>query len=137
MRNIAIGDVGLIRDDEQVPRTQWRMGKILRLVKGTDGQVRGAQLKVLSKTGKQTAVFRPLQKVIPFEIGENRSDGEGEIEDTANEGQLDELLEEPEHKEESTSEKITTPDYQESGKRGRRKAAIEGQNIRRLREQYM
>ena len=77
------------------------MSRILRLVKGPDGQVRGAQLKVLLKAGKQTTLFRPLQKFIPFEIGENRSDDE----DTANEGQLVELPEEPEHDEESSSEK--------------------------------
>jgi hypothetical protein len=133
VRSIAVGDVALIRDDEPVPRTQWRMGRILRLVKGPDGQVRGAQLKVLSKAGKQTTVFRPLQKLIPFEIGENRSDDE----DTANEGQLVELAEEPEHDEESSSEKNITLGDQESRRRSKRKAAIEGQNLRRLREQYI
>ena len=40
VRSIAVGDVALIRDDEPVPRTQWRMGRILRLVKGPDGQVK-------------------------------------------------------------------------------------------------
>ena len=43
------------------------------LVKGQDGQIRGAKLKVLSKTGKQTAMFRLLQRPIPFEINKNHN----------------------------------------------------------------
>ncbi len=46
VRSITVGDVALIRDDEPVLRIQWRMGRILRLVKCPDGQVRCAQLKV-------------------------------------------------------------------------------------------
>ncbi|XP_028408219.1 uncharacterized protein LOC114530797 [Dendronephthya gigantea] len=130
VRSIAVGDVALIRDDEPVPRTQWRMGKILRLVKGLDGQIRGAQLKVLSKAGKQTTVFRPVQKLIPFEICENENNEENATDDA----QLLELPEEPE--DESLNEEVKTHDGPESGKRKKRKAAIEGQNLRRLRERF-
>jgi signal peptidase I len=56
-RRISVGDVVLIKDDELSVRTQWRIGKVLELVKGRDGQIRGAKLKVLSKTGKQTQCF--------------------------------------------------------------------------------
>jgi hypothetical protein len=70
-RRISVGDVVLIKDNELSVRTQWRMGKVLELVKGRDGQIREAKLKVLSKKGKQTAVFRPFQRLIPFEINEN------------------------------------------------------------------
>ena len=41
-----------------------------RLVKGRDGQVRGARLKVLSKAGKQSSVHRFVQRLISFEIRE-------------------------------------------------------------------
>ena len=44
-------------------RTEWRVEKVTELVKQRDDQVREAKLKVL---------FRPLQKLIPFEISENR-----------------------------------------------------------------
>ena len=58
------------------------MGKVIELVKGRDDQVRGAKLKVLSKTGKQKVLFHPLQKLIPFEISENReSEDQGESEE--------------------------------------------------------
>ncbi len=55
------------------------MEKVIQLVKGCDNQVRGAKLKVLSKSGKQMAVFCPLQKLIPFEITENQ-EGEDQVE---------------------------------------------------------
>ncbi len=41
---IELGDVVLIKDDDPTPRTQWRMGKALNLVKGGDDKVRGAKL---------------------------------------------------------------------------------------------
>jgi hypothetical protein len=63
-RDLIIGDVVLVKDDEPAPRTQWRIGKVIQLVTGRDGQVRGATLKVLSKSGKQTTIHRPLQKLI-------------------------------------------------------------------------
>ena len=81
-RHASVGDVVLIKEDEPSVRTEWRMGKVIELVKGRDDQVRGAKLKFLSKTGKQKVLFRPLQKLIPFEISENReSEDQGESEE--------------------------------------------------------
>ena len=54
LRNLVVGDVVLIKEDEPAPRTQWRIGKVIQLVMGRDGQVRGAKLKVLAKSGKQS-----------------------------------------------------------------------------------
>jgi hypothetical protein len=51
-RDLIIGDVVLVKDDEPAPRTQWRIGKVIQLVTGRDGQIRGTTLKVLSKSGK-------------------------------------------------------------------------------------
>ena len=45
-RDLVVGDVVLIKEDEPAPRTQWRIGKVIELVKGQDGLVRGAKLKV-------------------------------------------------------------------------------------------
>ncbi|CAB4007545.1 PREDICTED: uncharacterized protein LOC100197852 [Paramuricea clavata] len=127
-RMIELGDVVLIKDDDPTPRTQWRMGKVLNLVKGRDEKVRGAKLKVLSKTGKQTYVFRPIQRLIPFEIVEtSRNDRR----DDNSEGQLNEtIVELPEIENSDENRK------QRNDGRVRRKAAIEGQNLRRAREQY-
>ena len=137
-RIITVGDVPLIRDDDPAPRAKWRMGRILRLVKGPDGQVRGAQLAVLSNLGERTTVFRPLQKLILFEIEENYADNESGAEGTADKSQLDEFAREHEcNEDESTSEEHTDVNEDKSRTRCKRKAAIEGEKLRRLREQYM
>ena len=129
-------NVALIRDDDPVPRGKWSMGRILRLVKGPDGHVRGAQLAVLSNFGKRTTVFRPLQKLIPFEIEENYAANESG--GTTDESQLDELAQEHECSEdENTSEEHTDVNEDKSGTRCKRKAAIEGEKLRRFCEQYM
>ena len=57
-----MGDVVLIKDDEPVPRCKWTLGKVLQLVIGRDGQVRGAKLEAISKGGQQTTMFRPVHK---------------------------------------------------------------------------
>ena len=50
---LNVGDIVLIKDEEKAPHTQWRIGKIKRLVIGKDAQVRGAELVVISKTGEK------------------------------------------------------------------------------------
>ena len=64
---LNVGDIVLIKDEENVPHTQWRIGKIKRLVIGKDAQVRGAELVVISKTGEKTVCQGPVQKLTPFE----------------------------------------------------------------------
>ena len=110
--SITIDDVVLMKDDEPAPRTQWRIGRVLQLVKGRDGQVRGARLKVLSKAGKQSSVHRPVQRLIPFEIQENSVVNYQEIQ--------------PE---------IEGPGTVSSAQ-PRRKAAVEGQAMHRVCKQY-
>ena len=123
--SITIDDVVLIKDDEPAPRTQWRMGRVLQLVKGRDGQVRGARLKVLSKAGKQSSVHRPVQRLIPFEIREKSAvNPEDEVdmqENTVNEEEIPQ---------ETEIQDVV------SNARPSRKAAVEGQAMRRVREQY-
>ena len=119
-QHASVGDVVLIKEDEPSVHAEWRMGKVMELVKGRDDQVRGAKLKVLSKTGKQKVLFRPLQKLIPFEISEK---GESEDKEESKESEKDQV------------EAINDVNNQ-NRTRPRREAAIEGQNKRRLREQY-
>ena len=119
-------------------RSKYWIVKGRKSVKGPDGQVRGAQLAVLSNLGKRTTVFRPLQKLIPFEIEENYADSESGAEGTADKSQLDEFAREHEcNEDESTSKEHTDVNEDKSGTRCKRKAAIEGEKLRRLREQYM
>ena len=113
--DITVGDVVLIKDDEPVPRCKWRLGKISQLVVGRDTQVRGAKLKAISKGGQQTTMFRPIQKQVPFEIVEVSTDTESP---EVNENSVD--------KDEGDREIGRRPG----------KAAVEGQNLRRLHEQF-
>ena len=93
---------------------------------GLDGLVRGAKLKVLAKGGKQTIIHRPVQKLIAFEIAENSTETNCSDERKVNNENEYEAVERSDVHE-------TEPDYY---RRPTRKAAIDGQNARRLRDLY-
>ena len=65
---LNVGGIVLIKGEENVPCTQWRIGNISKLGIGKDAQVRGAKLVVISKTREKTVCQRPIQKLIPFKI---------------------------------------------------------------------
>ena len=112
--HLRIGDVLLIKDDVPTPRLQWKLGKVVKVISGRDGNIRGAQLKTVFKSGQQTLIYRPVQKLIHLEIPNNRIENSLAVPDVTD----------------MTSEHTTEA-------RKTRKAAIEGQNLRRLREHYM
>ena len=58
-----VGDVVIIHED-YVPRSVWRLGVIVELIRSKDGLVRGARVRV-GKTG--TVVSRPVTKLYPVE----------------------------------------------------------------------
>ena len=60
--DIRIGDVVLI-GDKKVKRCKWKLGKVIELVKGRDGVVRGAVLET-----EKERQSRPLQKLYPLEV---------------------------------------------------------------------
>lgn len=44
---ISLGDIVTVIDDEgKLPRSQWKLGKIEELIKGDDGAIRGAKLRI-------------------------------------------------------------------------------------------
>lgn len=96
---------------------------MLELVRGRDGQVRGARLKVLSKAGKQSSVHRPVQRLIPFEIREKSTVNSANDVDAEEDSENDEV-----------PKGIVVQDDVINA-RPRRKAAVEGQAMRRIREQ--
>ena len=53
---LNVGNIVLIKVEENVPCTQWRIGKINKLVIGKDDQVSGAELVVISKTREKQYV---------------------------------------------------------------------------------
>ena len=73
---VSIGDVVLVHEDN-VKRSKWKMGKVLELVVGKDGVVRGVKLKVITK-GKPVIVNRAMQKLYPLEVSSVAREGESE-----------------------------------------------------------
>ena len=61
----SVGDVVIILDDN-VPRCRWRMGKIERLIRGKDDNIRGASVKTTSNSGHIS--FLDRQKLFPVEV---------------------------------------------------------------------
>jgi hypothetical protein len=124
-RDLTIVDVVLIKEDELAPRAQWRIGRVLQLVKGRDGLVRGAKLKVLAKGGAQSSVHRSLQRLIPFEIVQDDVDKHEEGDDNDKNAE-----------QHNTTETESRADERKGSRRPTRKAVIDGENLRRIREQY-
>lgn len=59
---IKEGDVVLVFE-EKVPRHRWRIAKVEKLLPSSDGQIRGAAVKI-GKTG--SLIQRPINKLYPF-----------------------------------------------------------------------
>ena len=70
-----IGDVVVIHEDNK-KRTLWKLGRVVDLIKGKDGVVRGARVKTDS-TYSGGVIERPLQKLFPLEMGRGEVDDEG------------------------------------------------------------
>ena len=68
---LALNDVVIIKDDDVRARAKWRLGRVESFVTGSDGQIRGANLRTISKEFRQTKMSRPLQKIIPLEVVES------------------------------------------------------------------
>ena len=50
-RKPEIGEVVIVHDDN-VPRQCWKLGRIVEVLQSADGVIRGATVKVITKTGK-------------------------------------------------------------------------------------
>ena len=64
--DIQVGECVLIKDGD-VKRQLWNTGLVDGLVKGKDGVVRGAELRIISGN-KPSSLFRPLQRLFPLEV---------------------------------------------------------------------
>ena len=103
-----MGDIVLIKEDFKVPRNVWKLGKVVGLVKGRDGKTRGAKLLTVSNNGLQQNCYRPVQKLIPFEIFKNNKVNSNENHDEGH----------------CNNERPAT------------RAAVEGQQLRKIRDLY-
>ena len=137
---LRLGDVVLIKDDVITPRMMWKIGKVERLVVGKDGYVRGAELTVISNQGKRTTASRPITKLIPFEIVEDDSIPENMIVEVErdlfdNVADNNTILHTNDDASGNTSDVNSNDNFSNKvNNRPKRKAAIAGENLRRLRQ---
>ena len=54
--------------DEMHPRSFWRLGRIEGIIRSSDGGVRGAQVRVKTKSGSSTILRRPIQHLYPLGV---------------------------------------------------------------------
>ena len=123
------GDVVLIKDDNPQPQNKWKKGVIDDIVVGRDNKPRGVKLFVITQTGQRRPCYRPLQKIIPFEISNQCNP----VNDAAVEINVSPLL----------SCEVGDSDIGKLGEnqteersRPKRKAADQGQELRRLKDRY-
>ena len=81
-KEVSIGDVVILNETGK-PRSQWRLGKIVKLLTGKDGYTRGVELEVADKKCQRKRLQRPLQLLYSLEIKEQRSDPEADHEEQA------------------------------------------------------
>lgn len=63
----SVGDIVLVSDDS-TPRGLWKLARVNSLIKGKDGQTRGAVLQVASGSGRSSTLQRPIQLLYPLEV---------------------------------------------------------------------
>ena len=67
MHQVSVGDVVIIHEDSQ-PRGMWHLGCIEKLLPGTDGETRGAVLRVAGRGRRAKFLRRPIQRLYPIEM---------------------------------------------------------------------
>ena len=72
---INVGDVVLLHD-EKLPRHRWNLCKIIEVIPGRDGIIRGARIKI-GKTG--AIIGRPINKLYPLELLADRQNSLGRL----------------------------------------------------------
>ena len=82
---ISIGQVVLIHDENH-PHGHWKLALLERLIKGSDGQIRGARVRIHSEGNHTSILNRPVQRLYPLEVSsegmENDRDEEEPIRDS-------------------------------------------------------
>ena len=66
LRTVSVGHVVIVYK-ENVKRGFWKIEKVEEVIRGRDGVVRGAKVRVITK-GKPVVINRPVQKLYPLEV---------------------------------------------------------------------
>ena len=65
---IAVGDIVTVMAENKSHRGSWKLAKVEEVIKGTDGEIRGARVRTSSAGGRSMVISRPLQKLFPLEV---------------------------------------------------------------------
>ena len=65
---ITVGDIVIIHD-ENLPRGLWKLGRVEKLMVGTDGKVWCAEVRISASGRSSITMKRPLQRLYPIETG--------------------------------------------------------------------
>ena len=72
---IKLGDIVVVDDEKIRVRVQWKLGRVVQLIEGKDGAVRGAVVRKLTDKGERcTEIRRPIQKLYPVEISDGNEE---------------------------------------------------------------
>ena len=69
--SLTLGDIVVLKD-ENTKRSFWKLAKVEELLKGRDGNVRTAKVKVPTDKGNKILI-RPLRHLIPIELNSKQS----------------------------------------------------------------
>ena len=65
-RSPVPGEMVIIHDENH-PRSFWKLGRVTDMIKGDDGQIRGAVIDVVTN-GKPQTLRRPITRLYPLEV---------------------------------------------------------------------
>ena len=63
---LSVGEVVIVHD-EHLPRGLWKLGRIQETLKGRDGQIRGAKVKMAKRDRQHDLLHQPIQLLYPIE----------------------------------------------------------------------
>ena len=72
---VKVGDVVLIQE-ENVKRLNWPIAVIESLLKGKDGNVRAAIVRMFNKAGRLATTRRAVQRLYPVEVRDTKRERE-------------------------------------------------------------
>ena len=68
---LILNDMVIIKDNDKLPRLQWKEGVIQELITGRDHNVRGTVVRVIDNKGKVITLKRDCKRLIPLEFAKN------------------------------------------------------------------
>ena len=71
-KNVSVNDIVLIQE-HKLPRSEWRVGRVCKLIVGNDQAIPGACVDVMNN-GKKGQLRRPINKLYPLEFAVSNDD---------------------------------------------------------------